>query len=255
MKKIDNIKEYETKKQSSDYLSKIYSLERRPFSNYPTKLANYVYQKIIKKNFEVSGKIKFLEVGCGRGDMLKEFNKFENFSCYGIDLSNESIEYCKPIPVHQVNLEDENFNYNEGNFDVIFSKSLIEHLKNPLIYIKSCQKLLKKNGILIILTPSWYHHSFGPFYLDHTHCTPFTLNSLIDIGLLANFSETDVNYFYQLPSIWKFPYLKFIPKFISFLKLPYLPMYEKMTIIKWPQFINKYIRFSREVMLIGVFKK
>ena len=34
------------------------------------------------------------------------------------------------------------------------------------------------------MTPSWVHHKFGPFYLDFTHLTPFTLQSLRDIALL-----------------------------------------------------------------------
>lgn len=252
MEDNNKIKNFETKKQSKVYLSKIYSEERRPKSDYPFKLTNFIHKKILNNNTK---KLKFLDVGCGRGDILKEFSKINNFDCYGLDLSRESVEYCKPIIVDQVNLEDENFNYNQKEFDIIFSKSLIEHLKNPLTFMESCNKLLKKNGLLVILTPSWYHNSFGPFYLDHTHQTPFTLQSLKDIGILAGFETNEVNYFYQLPSTWKYPILKIIPKIISILKFPYKPMYEKMTFINWPNFINKYIRFSREVMLLGVFKK
>ena len=115
--------------------------------------------------------------------------------------------------------------------------------------------MLKDDGCLIILTPSWYHHSFGPFYLDYTHVTPFTLHSLRDIGKLAGFSSVKVEYFYQLPFTWQYPFLKFLPKLISFLKIPYHPMYEELIPFKLPNKLNTVIRFSREVMLCSVMRK
>ena len=105
------------------------------------------------------------------------------------------------------------------------------------------------------MTPSWVHHKFGPFYLDFTHLTPFTLQSLRDIALLNDLKIKKVDYFYQLPIIWKFKYFKIISKLVSFLKIPYQPMYENLTNIKWPTKINTFLRHSNEVMLIGIFKK
>ena len=105
------------------------------------------------------------------------------------------------------------------------------------------------------MTPSWVHHSWGPFYLDHTHRTPFTLQSLRDLGSLAGFENVKVEYFYQLPIVWKYSFLKTIAKLVSFLKIPYLPMYEGLTSIKWPNNLNKFFRFSNEVMLIAICKK
>ncbi len=244
-KKTNLINDAEDNKQSNKYLSKIYSEERRPKTNYPSKLAHYLIKKVIKSN---NG--KFLDVGCGRGDILKEFHKLK-FDCEGVDLSSEAKELCSPIKVSQANLEHNEIETLSQDFDVVFSKSLIEHLHNPLTFLKSCKKLIKKDGVVIMMTPSWYHHQFGPFYLDHTHVTPFTLQSLRDIGQLAGFTNVRVNYFYQLPIIWKYPHLKIFSKIISLMKLPYQPMYEDLTFIKWPKSVNNYIKFSREVMLIA----
>ena len=47
--------------------------------------------------------------------MLRAFEK-NNFSVFGIDLSKEAKEMCKPIDVQNINLEDEDFNYKEKNF-------------------------------------------------------------------------------------------------------------------------------------------
>ena len=98
-KKTNLINDAEDNKQSNKYLSKIYSEERRPKTNYPSKLAHYLIKKVIKSN---NG--KFLDVGCGRGDILKEFHKLK-FDCEGVDLSSEAKELCSPIKVSQANLE------------------------------------------------------------------------------------------------------------------------------------------------------
>lgn len=240
---------YENDKQGKNYISEIYSYERRPLTNYPEKLAD----EIISRN-KLKKNLKLLDIGCGRGDMLNAFQK-KGFEVEGVDLSEECSEILKPIKVHQINLEEDTLENREKYYDVIFSKSLIEHLKHPLKFIRNCKKLLKDDGVLIVMTPSWYHSSFGPFYLDYTHYTPFTLQSLRDIGLLAGFKIVNVNYFYQLPFTWDNSFLKIIPKIISFLKLSYLPMYEQLTIFKYPAKINTLIRFSREVMLYCEMKK
>jgi len=241
-------------KQGKGYLSKIYSLDRRPITDYPNKLANHIKKKIIEKNINKKN-ICLLDIGCGRGDMLRSFKDI-GFEVNGVDLSEESIKLNELIKIVQFNIENDDVPEELINkYDVIFSKSLIEHLKNPMNFFKNAKKMLRKNGIIIIMTPSWFHHKFGPFYLDFTHVTPFTLQSLRDIAFLNDYKIISVDYFYQLPIIWKFKFVSLISRLVSFLKIPYYPMYENLTILKWTKSINTFLRHSNEVMLIGIFKK
>ena len=245
---MDDIKKEEIKKQGRNYISQLYSLERRPETDYPNQLAKYLFDKYI------FNKSTLLDVGCGRGDMLKSFEKI-GMKVSGIDLSEESKELCKPIIVENINLEDKNFKYSGESPDFIFSKSLIEHLKNPLIFLESCRSILNENGKLILLTPSWVHHSWGPFYQDHTHVTPFTFHSLRDAAYLAGFKKVEVSYFYQLPFLWKYPYFKVLIQIIGKLPIPYRPMYEGITNIKLPEKMNTFIRFANETMLLAICQK
>ena len=248
----DFTKKIENSKQSKSYLSEIYSTERRPITDYPLKLVKHLKDKYLEN--KQTKNISVLDIGCGRGDVLKAFKEI-GYDVSGIDLSREAIDLCKPIEVRQINIEkEEDENNFEKKFDIIFSKSLIEHLSQPIKFFEYCKKMLKEDGILIVLTPSWVHHNFGPFYLDFTHVTPFTLHSLRDIGKLCGFKHSKVEYFYQLPVVWKFSFFKQISKLLSFLRIPYLPMYEGLTNIKWPTEINKYVRHSNEVMLLGIYK-
>ena len=97
---MNNQKKEELRKQGDKYLSHLYSNERRPITDYPDRLAEYLYEKYLNKKGDL------LDVGCGRGDMLKSFQKL-NMNVRGIDISEESKEICKPIRVDNINLEDD----------------------------------------------------------------------------------------------------------------------------------------------------
>ena len=234
-------------KPTKNYLSVRYSEDRRPKNDYPNKLASYLVEKYNLKNSK-----SLIDVGCGRGDMMKAF-KILGLEVSGLDNSSESKKMNPDLEIFEHNADEEIINVKK-KFDIVFSKSLIEHLKNPLNFLNNCKNLLNKDGTVIILTPSWYHHNFGPFYLDTTHITPFTFHSLRDTAFDAEFKNVEVNYFYQLPFVWNNNFLKIIPKTISALKLPYFPMYDHLFPKIWPNEVNKIIRFSREVMLISVMK-
>ena len=238
----------EFEKQSKNYLSHIYSESKNPKNEYPQKLAEYISLNYFNKKNE-----SILDVGCGRGDMLRAFQNL-NYDVEGIDLSGESINLCKPIKVKNYNLEDQNITVDKS-YEFIFSKSLIEHLQKPLNFLRNCHAFLKESGKLVIMTPSWRHFYWGPFYLDFTHKSPFTLMSLKNALILAGFKNVKVEYFYQLPIIWKYPKIKILSTVVRKLPIPYSPMHDGSTLFKWPDNINKFIRFSNEVMLFASCEK
>ncbi|MEK9702364.1 MAG: class I SAM-dependent methyltransferase [Deltaproteobacteria bacterium] len=230
--------------KNKEYIELLYSEERRPKTTYPLKLAHHLHEKIYKKN------AKLVDIGCGRGDMMHAFSA-TGYEVHGLDLSPASIELCKPHSVKIVDLSKEQLPYEEQTFEYSFSKSVIEHLHDPMLLLKENYRILKTEGVAIVMTPSWMHNNWGPFYLDHTHVTPFTIPSLRDAMKLAGFSEVKVYNFYQLPFLWKKPSLEVLIKMIAKLPLPYKPMYD----VELPPKINTFIRFSKEVMLIATGKK
>jgi len=87
------------------------------------------------------------------------------------------------------------------------------------------------------MTPAW-EYCYQNFYNCHTHYTPFTKESLTNILLMHGYKNVKVSYFYQLPVVWKYPGMKHVCKLINFLKIPYNNN-------------TKFLRFSREVMLLA----
>ena len=63
-------------KQELDYVEVLYDEKLKPFTDYPNKLSNYIYNTNNMKPND-----KFLELGCGRGEFLKGFSNL-GLDCY-----------------------------------------------------------------------------------------------------------------------------------------------------------------------------
>jgi ubiquinone/menaquinone biosynthesis C-methylase UbiE len=74
-------------------------------------------------------------------------------------------------------MANEKLPYEDNFFDVIYSKSVIEHFHYPDIIFNEAYRVLKPGGIIITLTPEW-QYIYKSFYEDFTHRTPFTSVSL-----------------------------------------------------------------------------
>ena len=143
-------------------------------------------------------------------------------------------------------MSNEKLPYEDNFFDMVYSKSVIEHFYYPNIILEKAYRVLKPGGLIITLTPEW-QYIYKSFYEDFTHRTPFTSVSLRDIQLMSGFKEINVESFKQLPIIFENKFFSKLFNFISFLTRILLPEKLRMK--------NKWIRFSKEIMLLSVAKK
>mgnify|MGYP003112663337 CR=1 FL=1 len=209
-------------------------------SDYPVKFCNELFSKYKKDS-------KILDIGCGNGDFTVELINM-GFDVHGIDI-NESNSLQDRFK--KVDLQNEPYPYEDESFDIVFTKSVIEHLREPDFLVDEAYRLLKPNGVFICLTPSWKHSYKEQFYIDHTHVTPFTRHSLETICELSGF-KSKCAYFYQLPLLWKYPILGAFRWMLNLFNLPYKPFSEYDL---WSINLNKIIRFSREAMLLCIATK
>jgi 2-polyprenyl-3-methyl-5-hydroxy-6-metoxy-1,4-benzoquinol methylase len=62
---------------------------------------------------------------------------------------------CSERGIDTINLPIEKVDFRKsGLFNVIVNFEVLEHLFSPIEFIKSCRKLLKKDGLLIFTTPN-----------------------------------------------------------------------------------------------------
>ena len=207
---------------------------------YPQKLCNYISERFF--NTSEIKKSKILDIGCCKGTALHSFKRSGNFKLFGIDMRDEKVE---GIEFKACNLEKEKIPFPTDFFDFIYSKSVLEHVANTDNFLSEALRVLKPGGRAVFLTPDW-RSQYKCFWNDYTHVKPFTRKSLRDSLLIHGYNSVDCEYFYQLPFIWKYPFLKFIPQIISILPDSFKWKTSEQRNTK----DRKLIRFSKEKMLL-----
>ena len=106
---------------------------------------------------EIKTKERILEVGCGRANILKT-SAIAQEKYTGLEFSEEIIKrnminYPK---AKFINLQNPSqFPFESGLFDIVFSHFVIEHTVFPHKFLDECIRVLKKNGMLLILCPDF----------------------------------------------------------------------------------------------------
>lgn len=217
-----------------DYVDIVYNEEDRPLTSYPDKLTRYLADR-----FGIKPGNKLLDIGYGRGEFLRGFIKC-GVKGYGVDRSRAAEKYCPEAELRDADLESEGLPYEVNFFDVVYSKSVIEHLHYPEKLVEEMFRVLKPGGLAITLCPDW-KYNYRSFFEDYTHRTPFMKSSLRDIQRIHGFEDVKVEYFRQLPVLWgRFRWLIPAADLTRILASSYLKPY------------SKWVRFSKEIMLLSI---
>lgn len=214
---------------NSNYINTIYNEENRPITRYPDQLAKYLIE-----TYRIDDGATIIDVGCGRGDFLYAFQR-AGLNAIGVD--GEDGDGRKDI-IGGINLETDALPFDDESVDVVFTKSVMEHLHKPDNMLKECYRILKPGGLIIAMVPDWKTCMYI-YYDDHTHVQPYTDVGLRDCLRMFGFSQVNSKQFYQLPVVWKYPIVSVVCRLLRLLG-PVKKVYK-----------NKFFRFSRELMLLA----
>ena len=126
----------------------------------PTRI-KYIKENIIN-NFKLKKKSKplfgvnILDIGCG-GGLLSEPMSRMGANVTGIDASDKNIKIAKlhskknKLKINYLCSSPEKLKI-EKKFDVILNMEIVEHVQDIDFFLKSCSKLLKKNGLMFVAT-------------------------------------------------------------------------------------------------------
>ena len=106
-------------------------------------------QKIIKITTKIAPK-KVLDIGCGSGYLISELSKAINAQFYGVDVYQNEIKNCE----YKIADITEEIPFNNEMFDCVILGEVIEHVPNPDFLLREINRVLKKDGYLIISTPN-----------------------------------------------------------------------------------------------------
>tara|TARA_B100000963_G_C22544760_1_gene633888 strand:- start:558 stop:1286 length:729 start_codon:yes stop_codon:yes gene_type:complete len=117
----------------------------------------------IKKHFKIKTDkpdyltgLNILDIGCGGGLISEPMSRL-GAKVTGIDASEKNIKVAKlhaeenELQINYLNTSPEKLNEIE-KFDIILNLEIVEHVDNVNLFIKSCNKLLKKNGLMFTAT-------------------------------------------------------------------------------------------------------
>jgi ubiquinone/menaquinone biosynthesis C-methylase UbiE len=98
---------------------------------------------------------KVLDIGCGTGALLDQLQTCST-EVWGVDVSPEALKYCSLRGHAKLVLADAtNIPFRSEYFDVVTAIGLIEHLEQDVEFLVETKRLLKPNGVLILLTSSF----------------------------------------------------------------------------------------------------
>lgn len=225
------------------YLKTVYDKKREPKTSYPRALIEYLIRR-----FKIKKDDKLLELGIGNGYFLKEFAE-KGINCYGVDREIFP-ELDKRITAKKTDLFRQKFPFPDKYFDVVYSKSVVEHFysREVELIMSETKRVLKPGGKVIILVPDW-PSQMVTFFEDYTQVHPYDTLALSDLLKIFGFKNVVSERFYQLPELWKYPYLKIFSQLLSvFISTPTARKISDLTGLK-------FVRWSVELMVLGYGEK
>jgi len=162
-----------------DYLSRKYGYLSRP----STALRNWagfcIYldplrhadldASVIYLHQRSSGRL--LDVGCGNGATLRTMRDL-GWKVEGLDPDPLAVQRAQALGLHIQRGSLADCSYSPNRFDAITMVHVIEHLHDPLVHLQQAYRLLKKGGLLVMITPNVASLGHRLFQHDWIHLDP-----------------------------------------------------------------------------------
>ncbi len=159
-------------------------------------------------------------------DLIEVFYKENIFDRkYVLDLGEGDKSFIKVLEskkfkvkgydIDTVNFEKDSLPEQDNSVDIIFCNSVVEHIYDISNFFSEIYRVLKKDGILIIVTPN-FSYDYKNFYDDPTHVNPFTVNKLDEVLKLFKFNKINIVPWVvkKNPLFWKIPFKFFICRYL-----------------------------------------
>lgn len=140
-------------------------------------------------------KLTLLDIGCGTGKNMEEFQKFAD--AYGVDISPEALKFCRQRGLKQVKLVDVEgtLPFASNTFDMVTMLDVLEHIEESPS-LKEIYRVLKPGGMLYVSVPAFQWLWSGWDEVLH-HKRRYTSQSLTTILKEHHFHLTYLSYVYS----------------------------------------------------------
>ena len=122
--------------------------------------------------------IKILEIGCGNGAVMKQFEMELKLVIDGCDLNENALLHFEEVSgkVFLYNIYDLN-HLMTGKYDMILLLDVLEHIENDHLFLETAKKHLSPGGYILIGVPA-FNALFSKYDKYVGHRRRYTLGSL-----------------------------------------------------------------------------
>jgi SAM-dependent methyltransferase len=155
----------------------------------------------VRKRFDVLLKLyskllttekKFCDVGCGRGLLQRQLYLYSGLSVDGIDTDKKALENNNNVNLYLYDIYECRTEFGE-KYDVIFVFDVLEHVKNDIMFLKSCAHLLKPYGYMIINVPA-SNKLFSAYDWQVGHLRRYNLKEIVKLAESSGLTIDQVSY-------------------------------------------------------------
>ena len=219
------------------------------------KARREILNKQIKK-YSTKKKMSILDFGSGSGTNIYMLSKYGEVDVYEKD--NKTSNFLKK-KFNRNGIKIIKKCFSKKRYDLILAADVIEHIKNDKKIINNLNKILKKNGLIIVTVPA-YQFLFSKKDQALKHFRRYNLNSLKKL-FSSDFKTLKISYYNSLlfvPIAIAIIFFKLINRqFINEVekKPNNILNYIFYSLFKLEKFILKYFDFPFGISIISVFKK
>ncbi len=172
--------------------STLEALYRQSKFTYKTQIKNLIrsYSNIISDNVSIiPQRQSYLEIGCGSGFLFQAVSKLGFTKIYGVEPSEDAVK--KSSPQYRKNIKVGILKpglFPDSSFDLICAFQVFDHLPDPSNFLKICHKLLKPDGVLLLMNhnvDAFFAKLLGDknaiFDIEHTYLySPKTIQIILE---------------------------------------------------------------------------
>ena len=153
------------------------------------------FQREILPHLTCTSSAAIVDLGCGQGEIVREFHRHGFTGARGIDISPEQVQIAHANGIMQVELGDFRTSLGAEQLDVVTANDFLEHLTvdEVLEALDAVYAALRPGGVFIARTPNLASPFGGGYrYGDMTHESSFTARSLHQLANTAGFRSITV---------------------------------------------------------------
>lgn len=177
----------------------------------------HVHKELKLWNNSIKGQVSILDAGSGFGQYSYYMSqKIKSASILAVDVKDEQVADCnkffKQIGVNNVEFKVADLTQfrNNNAFDLILSVDVMEHILEDVEVFKNFSASLKKNGMVLISTPSDQggsdiHDDDDTSFIEEHVRNGYNIKEIEDKLRSAGFNRIDARYSYGTPGkiAWK----------------------------------------------------